>query len=201
MKIRILLVAFFLLSLTQINAQDRKFNFGLKVAPAISWLSTDRVDVSSDGASAKFNWGFISGYNFTDNFALVSGFNVNYLGGKLKDDATSVSRVYKYSELQLPAIFQMKSNDIAGFKIYFQVGLAAGVFLNAKEDGHKIMKDTRPLNSAWLVGAGVYVPVAGDINLLGQIKYNGGFTGIGKKGTAAHQTTANFVELGLGVLF
>lgn len=201
MKTRILLITFILSGLIQASAQDKKFNFGLKVAPAISWLSSEQSGVSGDGASAKFNWGFIGACNFTDNFALVSGFNVNSLGGKLKrEDTTKYSMGYRYSELQLPAIFQMRSNEIFGLKIYFQLGLAAGYLMSAKdEDGEKIPK--RPLNTSWIIGSGVYVPVAGNINLLGQIKYNGGLTGIGKKKTPTHQATANFIELGLGVLF
>ena len=200
MKARILLITFILLGFTQVNAQDKKVNFGLKIAPALSWLNSDEKGVSSDGASARFNWGFIGGYNFSPNFALVSGFNVNSLGGKLKLDATDRSVKCNYSELQIPLVFQMKSSEISIFKIYLQIGLAEGVFLTAKDgDGESIYSQTKPLNTAWIIASGIDFPFKGGISLIGQIKYNGGFTNISK--SDYFEATSSFFELGLGVLF
>jgi len=200
MKTRTLLIIFILSGLIQASAQKRDFNFGLKVAPAVSWLNADQKGVSSDGPLARFNWGFIGAYNFTENFALVSGFNINALGGKLKPDGEKDHVTKKYSEFQIPALFQMKSNDIAGFKIYFQLGFAQGIFMTAKDgDGESIYRQTRPLNTSWVITSGVDFPVGGDISLLGQIKYNGGLANIGRNNS--YRATTGFIELGLGILF
>ena len=177
MKTRTLLITFILSGLIQASAQDKNFNFGLKIAPAVSWLSADQKELSSDGPLVRFNWGFIGAYNFTENFAFVSGFNINALGGKLKFEGENrvidpsqaqymnISIKSKYSELQIPALFQMKSNDIAGFKIYFQLGLAQGIFITAKDgNGESIYSQTNPFNTSWIVASGIYVPVKGDIN-------------------------------------
>ena len=200
MKAKILLITIIFLGFTQVNAQDKKLNFGLKVAPALSWLNSDEKGVSSDGAVAGFNWGFIGVYNFSQNFALVSGFNVNSLGGKLKFDATNSSAKINYSELQIPLVFQMKSSEIGKIKVYLQIGLAEGVFLSAKDgDGNSIYSQTIPVNTAWIVASGVDFPLKGGISLLGQIKYNGGITNVNKSGY--NDATSSFVELGIGILF
>jgi len=198
MKTRILLIIFILSGLIQASAQD--FNFGVKIAPAVSWLNVDQKGVSSDGPLLRFNWGFTGAYNFTENFAFVSGFNINSLGGKLKPDGGNVSVKSKYTELQIPVIFQMKSGDIIGFKVYFQIGLAEGVFLSAK-DGHgeSIYNQTVPFNTAYIIASGIDFPIKGDISLLGQIKYNGGLTDISKN--KSYTVKSSFIELGVGVLF
>ena len=215
MKTRTLLITFILSGLIQASAQDRNFNFGLKIAPAVSWLNADQKGLSSDGPLARLNWGFIGSYNFSENFALVSGFNINSLGGKLKFEYDenrlldpsqaqlingTVKSKNRYSELQIPALFQMKSNDMGGFKIYFQLGFAQGVFLTAKNgDGESIRSQTRPFNTSWVIASGIDFPVTGGISLLGQIKYNGGLTNVGKGDFSG--VKASFIELGVGVLF
>ncbi len=200
MKTKFLLLIFILSGLIQANAQEKKFNFGLKIAPAVSWLSSDEKGVSGDGPLGRFNWGFIGAYNFSPNFAFVSGFNINTLGGKLKYDATGVSAKSKYSELQIPVIFQMRSNEISFLKIYFQIGLAEGVFMSAKDaEGESIYSQTRPFNTAYIIASGVDFPLKGGIDLIAQIKYNGGLTNIGKDDY--YKAKSGFVELGLGILF
>lgn len=58
MKTKILLFSIVLATLSQISlAQDKKFNFGFKVGPSISWFSIDERGISSEGAVPKLNWG------------------------------------------------------------------------------------------------------------------------------------------------
>lgn len=201
MKTKILLVMFIFSGFVHAYAEEqyKKFNFGLKVAPAISWLNSNREEISSDGVVAKFNWGFIGIYNFTQNFSAVSGFNINSLGGKLKNEVDHTSYKYKYSEFELPVIFQMKSNEIVGIKIFFQLGIAPGVIMSAKNSDTKEKISKNLFDVSWLAATGVNVPVKGNIELFGQIKYNGGLTNIAKNDL--EKAKASFVELGLGVLF
>ena len=182
--------------LMQVNAQDKAFNFGLKMAPAISWLSIGDQGIEPNGARMKFNWGFVGAWNFSDNFSLVSGFNINSLGGNYKISAETYR--IKYSEFQLPAIFQMCTNSIGDMKLHLQIGLAEGVKLSAKDkDGNKINNQARNFNTAYLVAGGVEFRVLNELNLLAQIKYNGGLTSLMKNADMKN----NFIELGIGVLF
>jgi len=201
---KILFAILILLTGSQANAQEKKYNFGLKIAPAISWLNiedggNDALDkVSSDGALPKFNWGFIGIYNFSENFGLASGFNVNSLGGNVKS-LTNGGNKYKYSEVQLPFIFQMKSNEILNFNIFVQLGIAGGLIISAKDDNKSIYYRTKDLNSAFIIAGGIYYPIIGGINLMAQFKYNGGLSNISKADYDKIKT--NFVELTIGVLF
>jgi hypothetical protein len=196
-------------------AQDRKFNFGFKVAPAISWLSVDNANISSNGSSPKFNWGFIGEYNFNHNFAFVSGFDINTLGGKLKIDENLDGQEFtsnstaNYSEFEIPLIFQMKTDRIGHLKYYAQIGLTIAYVYSAKDDNNNDISNTSyPVNTGYILAAGIEYPVVGDVSFIGQIKYNGGLTSITKSlnyGTYSSNTNTNattdFVELGFGILF
>lgn len=195
-------------------AFDREFDFGFKVAPAISWLSVDNANISSNGSSPKFNWGFIGEYNFNHNFAFVSGFNVNTLGGKLKTSENidgqefTYNSTANYSEFEIPFIFQMKTDRIGYLKYYAQIGLTAAYVYSAKdENNNDISNASYPVNTGYILAAGAEYPViGGGISFIGQIKYNGGLTSITKSlnyGNYSSDTNAktDFIELGFGVLF
>ena len=218
MKKKILLGIFALAVAFQAGAQDKAFNFGFKVAPAISWLSIDSQSYETDGSAAKCNWGFFGAWNFTENLSVVSGFNVNFLGGnyKLVSAKSSLVDVTGYSpstpnininktnkirlgELELPVAFQMRTNDINDFKFYVQIGLASGYIFRAKGKDDKNI-DNRHLNTSYFVAGGVEYAVTGGVSLIGQLKYNGGLTSVMSTSHFA-KTKANFVELGLGVMF
>jgi len=199
---KILLAIFTLLIVFQANAQGKKFNFGLKIAPAISWLNIEYVgDVASDGAVPKFNWGFTGIYNISENFGIASGFNVNSLGGNLKysDGETDT---YKYSEIQIPLLFQMRSNEILGFRVFAQLGIGGGFFLKAKNgEGRSIENETADLNGAFIIAGGIYYPIIGGLNLMGQFKYNGGLNNISRNDEIDNKIKTSFVELSIGVMF
>ena len=196
MKKLLLSVICIIAVLTQANAQNINFNFGLKVAPAVSWLSIGEQEIEPNGARMKFNWGFIGAWNFANNFSLVSGFNINSLGGNYKTN-TYTNRI-KYSEFQLPAIFQMRTNPIGNMRLHAQIGIAEGIMLSAKnKENHKINNEVRNFNTAYIVAGGMEFQVLDELNLLGQIKYNGGITKITKHSDIRN----NFIELAIGVIF
>ena len=188
----------------QANAQDKAFNFGLRVAPAVAWLSVDDNDIRSDGGALKFNWAFFGTWNFTDNLSIVSGFNVNSLGGRYKyehlglPNATAANRI-RLNEFQIPLGFQMRTDKVNGFKFYAQVGLACGYIFNARDE-HKQSINNRFFNVSYFLAAGAEYPVAGGVSLIGQLKFNGGLTSVMSKNRFAN-TQANFMELGFGVMF
>ena len=207
---KILLTIIALLIVFHAHAQEKKFNFGLKIAPAISWLNIENDDnvstgISSDGAVAKFNWGFFGIYNATENFGLVSGFNVNHLGGNIKysdGGGTSVRAKHKYSEIQIPFLLQMQSNEILDFRIFFQLGIAGGYFLKARDgNDKKLENETSDFNSAFIISGGIYYPFIGGLNLMGQFKYNGGLNNISRRDGFDGKIKTSFVELTFGLMF
>jgi len=204
MKKKILFCILALAVISQANAQDKVFNFGFRVAPAVAWLSIDGNSIDSDGSALKFNWAFFGAWNFTDNLSIVTGFNVNSLGGRYKyellelPNATVTNRI-RLNEFQIPLGFQMRTDEISGFKFYAQVGLACGYIFNARDE-HNQSIDNRFFNVSYFVAAGAEYPIAGGVSLIGQLKFNGGLTSVMSKNRFAN-TQANFMELGFGVMF
>ena len=201
MKKTILLAIFALAAAFQAGAQDRKLNFGFKVAPAIAWLNIDdNPSYEADGSVPKCNWGFFGAWNFTENIALVSGFNVNYPGGNYVSKTSANTGKIRLREFEIPAALQMKTGDISDFKFYVQIGLAAAYIFSAKDKDDKKRDDARHIDTSYFVAAGAEYAVTGGVSLIGQLKYNGGLTSVMSTSHFAN-TKANFVELGLGVLF
>ena len=206
MKKKILLGIFALAIAFQASAQDKAFNFGFKVAPAIAWLSIDNLDIKSDGSNVKCNWGFFGAWNFAENFSLVSGFNVNFLGGNYKinppagSEMLTISNKIRLSEFELPVAFQMRTNDINDFKFFMQLGLAAAYIFRAKDKDDRDIDNARKFAINYFVTAGTEYAVTSSLSLIGQVRYNGGLTSVMGKNSFA-DTRANFVELGLGVMF
>lgn|GEM_PF-3501567 len=207
MKKRILFCILALAVICQANAQDRTFNFGFRAAPAVTWLNIIDDNIDSDGAALRFNWAFFGTWNFSENFSIVSGFNVNSLGGKYKynlgathelPNGTATNRL-RLSEFQVPIGFQMRTDEISGFKFYAQVGLAGGYIFNAR-DGNNQNVDNRLFNASYFVAAGAEYPIVGGISLTGQLKFNGGLTSVMSTRRFAN-TKADFIELGFGVMF
>jgi len=204
MKKKILFCILALAVIYQANAQEKAFNIGLRMAPAIAWLGIDDNNIESDGAVFKCNWALFGAWNFAENFSVVSGFNVNFLGGKYKHkllegpNVTVTNRI-RLNEFQIPLGFQMRTDEVSGFKFYAQVGLAGGYIFRAKDEDNKNV-DNRSLNTSYFVAAGAEYPIDGGISLIGQLKFNGGLTSVMSKNRFA-STQANFIELGFGVMF
>jgi hypothetical protein len=200
MKKKILLGIFALAMVFQAAAQDKAFNFGVKVAPAISWLRIDNKLIEPDGANVKCNAGFIAAWNFAENFSLVSGININSLGGKYKKEGEVKDKEIRLTEFEIPVAFQMKTNDINDFKFYLQLGLGAAYIFSAKDKDKNDIKEARDLGLNYFAVGGAEYAVTGGVSLIGQVKYNGSLTSVMSKHNFA-DTRANFVELGLGVMF
>jgi len=56
---------------------------GLKVSPNIAWMNPGTKGYSNNGASLGATIGFVSDFYFARNYAFSSGFNFQYLNGKL----------------------------------------------------------------------------------------------------------------------
>jgi len=87
MNKKILLVGLALVGFTVAKAQDdadKKFRFGLKITPSINWLKIDdEKSFEKGGAVAKFGYGLITEFKITSVASFVTGFQVDYDGGKI----------------------------------------------------------------------------------------------------------------------
>jgi len=212
------------LSATAQDAYDNapakeRFAIGFKVAPAVSWISPNSDNTSSDGSSLKFNWGFTVKYILTENFSLVSGFNVNGLGGDLKfvNNDVRFASENKFSAFEIPLSFRLTTEPF--FEKYFffaQVGLSANYVFNPRLKYSAIpaeltlnIDEDKSLNRfvfAYNLALGAEYQMTAKMALTTHILFNNSLTSLLRSNRYRVDGnriggTYNFVELGIGVMF
>ncbi|MEO5643734.1 MAG: outer membrane beta-barrel protein [Bacteroidia bacterium] len=79
----------------------KNFRFGLKATGMLSWMKPeDKKKFSSGGVSAKGGYGLIMEFRLNKVASISTGFQVDYFGGKLNFNDTSMYYLSKDSELQ-----------------------------------------------------------------------------------------------------
>jgi len=230
MKKNIILIFVLILFSTVLNAQERvkPFNFTFRMGPNLSWLKSNSDAVSPDGSIVGFSWGALCEIPVQNNYSFVSGFNINFAGGKVDyagvKEGTSVLIYERYSlkYLELPLMLKIKTNEVDGILFYGQIGLGTSFRLNSRvkrsfqlppsssvyvyiapED---INSDnlTSFIRESLLIGIGAQYALQDNLKLFGGLNFNNGFSDILKKGpynTNDPKVISNFVELNIGLYF
>lgn len=209
--------------------QVKSFRFGLKVSPSISWLSPNTPGYENDGAKLGFNWGLISDFALTENYFLSSGFNINYLNGKLLYETNmsvpgetdlktgNLSRTYNLRYIDVPLMLKMKTNQFNKSQFYGQIGMLVGfnVKANAKDSfttggtttdfENEISDEIKFLRSSLLLGGGVEYYLDKSTSIIGGISFSNGFTNVLNKNnpitSEKQKAVFNYFELTLGIIF
>lgn len=204
------------------NSFAQKFHFGLGVTPGLTWIHAGSDDVAGDGSKFGFNYGLITEFAFTENYAFATGLTVDHKGGKFKTkdevtfvvppDTTLITDFiyfdYNLRYLEVPATIKMKTNQIGYMRYYGQFGVAPAFLIGAKgttkygpttvDDNVDIKEAVNNVNISLVIGLGLEYNLSGNTNLLVGIIYKNGFTDIidgDPKGNV------NTIGLNLGVLF
>ncbi|MCD4679596.1 MAG: PorT family protein [Bacteroidales bacterium] len=195
--------------------------FGIKAGPNLGWIKPDAKSYSSEGSVIGFNWGFITEFNISSNYAINTGFNVAYNNGKLKypyvqDSVESIlQRKYNLQYLEIPICLKMRTKQIGYITYYGKIGLGTSFNLRAKskdvfnveaETENNIQDDITFMRESLIVGAGFQYSLGGSTFLLFEIVFNNGFSDIlnGKNTidtTIKENAISNYIEFNLGVLF
>lgn len=126
------------------SAQYDGFSFGLRLGPNFNWVTSKAGAADNQGTKAGFDLGFMAEYYFSENYALVTGVNVNFLSGHyVYDDMRlvgavdtvtnyrlgSVDRNFKTTVYEIPLMFKMVTPELGNIPLraYAQVGGAFGV--------------------------------------------------------------------------
>lgn len=205
MKKNLLLIGLVLALSLSASAQYKGFTFGFKAGPNVGWAGSSTNTAHAVGARAGGDIGFIAEYYFTDNYAIVTGVNVSFLGGRYtfengrmvtSGDSIPVSvfqpfqvdRTYKTTLYELPIMLKMVTNDLGAYpiRVYAQVG--AGVGYNHKvlvKDGidggeisetwEKTNKEFSNLRVALKIGAGVEYAIDDNLRIFGGFYYSHDF--------------------------
>jgi hypothetical protein len=225
---RLILAGLLLFSLS-LSAQYKPIIFGLRAGGSIDWMKPDAEDYRNEGIRVGFVWGFISDFFLMENYAVQTGFNVQYLNGKLSyptlfylDDDTLTGRLtrsYNLQYIQIPVVLKMQAVVSEKLSLFGKIGLGTAFRLRAKADDIFVPQVGEPIETkndisdqvtlireSFLIGGGVSFTLNGSTALVVDLTFDNGFIDILKgdnrvdPGVEA-KAVLNFVEAGVGIVF
>ena len=197
---KILPFIFFLIIAIQAQSQYKPVLFGMRVGANLGWIKPDVDEYNSDGIVPGFTWGFIGEFYMMENYAILTGFNVNFNGGRLEypyrmdinndtflEDGM-MSRKYSLKYLQIPLCLKMQTELSDQLTAFLKIGLGTAFLLDAKGtdeflyDGlkksiskHNIDDDISLLRESLIVGGGIKLKIKGSMALIIDITYDNAF--------------------------
>jgi hypothetical protein len=210
-------------------AQYKPVLFGLRLGTNIGWMKPDTEDYESEGVRVGFGWGFIAEFFIMENYAIQTGFNMNFNGGKLKypymgmmDNDTilgELHRKYNLKYLQIPLCLKMQTDITEKLRIFGKIGLGTGFNLSSKatdeftyEGGSQtfaeknIDDEVALIRSSLIVGGGIEIIIKGSTAVKIGLVYDNAFNNMltwndpMAIGSDA-KAFHNFVELEAGIVF
>ena len=224
-----ILLLLILLSVS-LQAQYKPILLGLKASPNVAWLKPDAEGYSSEGISPGFSWGLGAEFYFMENYAVLTGFDVRWLNGKLEmpyamdmgNDTLPVfgtlNRKYKFKYIEVPLALKLKAELNEKLRFFGKVGLGTGFRLDTEaedvftyeggtvDDSGDITEETKLLRHSLILGGGIEYVIKGSTAIILDITYNDGFVNILNGGNPAdpsidNKATLKFVELNVGIVF
>lgn len=124
------------------SAQYKGFAFGVKMGPAFDWAGSKTNMIHNEGTRMGFRWGLLADYYFSENYAIVTGLNVNYNRGHysyedmrnftIEPDTVpsaylgEVDRLYKATVFEIPVALKMVTEEFGPFSFFAQMGGSLG---------------------------------------------------------------------------
>ena len=202
----ILMIGFFLPVLTK--AQDQKFHFGFKITPSMAWIKPDTKTLDREGYRLAFSYGFQTEFRLADNYALATGAQMSYRGGKLKYDSGVLgipdsTVTFKVQYVEIPICLKMLTNQFNKIRYYGQFGFSPGMRIRALkdvggEDKLSAMDEINFMNVNMIIAAGLEYEISGSTVAFGGIEFNNGFLDMLD---GDDQGYTNFLGLNIGILF
>lgn len=174
MKKNLLFVGLMLALSLSASAQRDGFSFGLRLGPDFNLIGSNGGAAKNQGTKTGFDLGFVAEYYFSENYALVTGVNVNFIGGHYAfadkrlvgatDTITNyqlgdVDRTFKSTIYEIPLMLKMVTPELGNLPLclYAQIGGAFGVSPRVK------VKDEFPLGGIveeeYRIAKGEYNPI------------------------------------------
>ncbi|MCF8380734.1 MAG: PorT family protein [Bacteroidales bacterium] len=186
-------------------AQVKPFRFGVQLSPNLAWIAPDSKNYENNGVVAGFAWGFQSDITLTDNYFIKTGFNLEYLNGKLtypekikltegEDTYTegTLNRKYNLRYLEIPLSIKMRTNTFGKTAYFGEIGFGTSFNLKARakddfnyDNGQNnllteddIKSQVVFLRSSLKVGAGIEYFIDESTSMTIGITFNNGLTNI-----------------------
>ena len=143
MKKSLLIVGLLLAMSLTASAQYKGFSFGFKLGPTFDWTDSKTGAAINQGTKTGFDLGVVAEYYFAENYAIVTGVNVDFVKGHYSfDDMRNISaidsitdyqlgtidRQFKTTIYEIPLMLKMVTPELGGLPLraYAQVGGAFG---------------------------------------------------------------------------
>lgn len=125
----------------------KKFKIGFQLSPSVDFLQPNTQGVDLDKAKAKFGYGMMAEYAFTNNYALGFGLEHKMAGASLDFGADAdaryksqvdtmeyrlLTRTYRYDYINLPITLKLMTNEIGYFTYFGQFGVDVSVLASAR---------------------------------------------------------------------
>lgn len=191
MKKKLLFVGLMLALSLGASAQEQEFSFGLRLGPNFDWIGSRGGAADNQGTKVGFDFGFLAEYYFTENYALVTGINVNFLNGQYafsdKRDISAIDstfrlgtidRRFKTTVFEIPLMLKMITPEIANIplRLYAQLGGAFGVSPRVKvKDAFSLdgnLDNEIELDSEFRLAKGEYNPIRASLRACIGAEYN-----------------------------
>jgi hypothetical protein len=226
---KILISGLLLLSCLAVTAQYKPMLFGLRAGGSIDWMKPDAEQYSNEGIRMGFSWGFIADFYVMENYSVLTGFNVQYLYGKLRFPHTEIiegdtlsgnlTRKYNLQYIQVPIAFKMQAEVSEKLRLFGKIGLGTAFRLRAKAEDEFTPEGSGPIESkkdiseeialireSFLIGGGASITLSGSTALLLELTFDNGFVDILKGQNSMNpeikqKSVLNLVELGVGIVF
>lgn len=176
MKKNLLFIGLLMAMSLTASAQYKGFSFGLKMGPGFDWTGSTTGAAVNEGVRTGFGVGLVAEYYFANNYAIVTGVNVNMNRGHYSFDNAHmvdsvlvtypVDRYYKSTVYEIPLMLKMMTNELGNLPLraYAQVGAGLGYaqkvkakdsYLDVTEDGYSAThKEFSNLRASMKFGAG-----------------------------------------------
>ena len=130
------LLAFFTI---ESNAQIRPIKFGFKMGPSLDWASSGSTATSNEGVKLGYGAGLVIDCYFTNNVALSSGLDYNFLRMKyqftdnrmadnfLEMGLIPVNRHVRSTYFEIPLKGKVKMEVVDSWDAYVEAGLGLGL--------------------------------------------------------------------------
>ena len=142
MKKSLLIVGLLLAMSLTASAQYKGFSFGFKLGPGFDWTGSTTGAAVNAGTRTGFGVGLVAEYYFAENYAFVTGVNVNmnrghytFENGRMVLNADSVSilqtypveRYYKSTVYEIPLMLKMVTSQFGSLPIRYYAQVGGGI--------------------------------------------------------------------------
>jgi hypothetical protein len=147
-----LIICCFIINKAKAQISDElMYEFGLRIAPQVSWSKPDSKSITDGGISLDWNYGFHVAKKFTSRYAIAFEVNVINMTSKIKVKdsinvfsssklpagafTTDMSLNYHLRYLQVPILFKMYTDPFKEkWKAYGEFGLGFSFLIRSKVD-------------------------------------------------------------------